>query len=356
MNRTLKILIIGTFAPPIGGASVLLKHLVDALANRDDLEIIIVNTSGVRGSNIFKGTAQYIRVLWQIFNGVRKSDVVSLHSATSGLPWIGPPVYLMTHIWGKPLIVRKFGGTDYRNWGFIRCNLIRSVIKGADLYLAETKMLVQAAKNDGVKHVEWYPNNRPLGNKVEPVYKETKSCRRFVYMGQVRPAKGIDELIQAAERFGDNVEVDVYGPFFEGLSEKTFVGLDRTHYRGIVEPEHVVQVLSRYDAFVLPTHHKGEGYPGVVLEAYRAGIPVITTRWQALPEIVDETCGFLVEPYNANEFYEAMKKLVENDKLYARLRKGVEAKETLFSSEIWAEHFVEHCKNVAEGSGKLPIT
>jgi len=47
-------------------------------------------------------------------------------------------------------------------------------------------------------------------------------------------------------------------------------------------------------ALLLPSH--AEGLPIVIMEAFAMGRPVITTRIAGIPELVDEKCGWLVEP------------------------------------------------------------
>ncbi|MCP4640949.1 MAG: glycosyltransferase family 4 protein, partial [bacterium] len=224
---------------------------------------------------------------------------------------------------------------------------IRWLARRADLFLVETKMLVQAANADGIARVAWYPNNRPFGGSSDLPSQLPRPCRRFVFMSHVRPVKGIAELISAAERFGKHVSVEVHGPFLDGLSEDMFAGLQRTCYRGVVPPDKVVSVLREYDVLLLPTYHAGEGYPGVVLEAYRAGLPVITTRWRAVPEIVDDSCGILVEPHDADALWNAMNSLVEDERFFARLRAGVHAKRKLFDTTTWTERFMDHCHKLA---------
>ncbi|KQX25540.1 MULTISPECIES: glycosyltransferase family 4 protein [unclassified Sphingomonas] len=46
-------------------------------------------------------------------------------------------------------------------------------------------------------------------------------------------------------------------------------------------------------ALLLPSH--AEGLPIAIMEAFALGRPVITTRIAGIPELVDETCGWLVE-------------------------------------------------------------
>ena len=342
-DNKLKVLLVGTLPPPIGGAGVLLNHLINALHGRNDIEIIVVNTSGVRG-HVVTGFFRFLGILWQIIKGVISADIVSIHVAPTGLPLIGPIVCALTLLLRKPFLVRKFGGVDYRDFGVVRRSLSRWVVKCADLYLVETKSLVKAAEEDGIAKTEWYPNNRPKSSLSSP---KKRLCRNFVFLSLLKRTKGIIEILEAAERFDSDINVDVYGPFHDGLSEKMFANLKRVKYRGVAPPDQVPDILSQYDALLLPTYYPGEGYPGILLEAYCAGMPVITTRWKSIPEIVDETCGFLLEPKNSNELFNAMKKLVDDDGLFHKLCEGSLAKQEFFDSEVWAERFVQYCKELS---------
>jgi glycosyltransferase involved in cell wall biosynthesis len=58
-------------------------------------------------------------------------------------------------------------------------------------------------------------------------------------------------------------------------------------------------------ALLLPSH--AEGLPIVIMEAFAMGRPVITTRIAGIPELVDETCGWLVEPGDAGGLAEAIR-------------------------------------------------
>ena len=55
----------------------------------------------------------------------------------------------------------------------------------------------------------------------------------------------------------------------------------------------VRQQLAASRALLLPSH--AEGLPIVIMEALAMGRPVIATRIAAIPELVDESCGWLVE-------------------------------------------------------------
>jgi glycosyltransferase involved in cell wall biosynthesis len=178
--------------------------------------------------------------------------------------------------------------------------------------------------------------------------KDLRKCRRFVYVGHVRPFKGIYDLIDAAERFDSSIEVDVFGPLLDGISEDDFRSCARVKYKGVMPSERVSKTMGTYDAMVLPTRARTEGYPGTVLEAFSAGIPLVATACGGIPEIVDDTCGIVTEPENPDMLFEAMKRLVEDDALYTRLRAGSREKRAEFSSDVWTEEFLRACRNLLE--------
>jgi len=69
-----------------------------------------------------------------------------------------------------------------------------------------------------------------------------------------------------------------------------------------------LETIQKYDVLILPTFYQGEGYPGVIIEAYSLGLPVITTNWKAIPEIVENRkTGLLIEPRSTAALVDAMK-------------------------------------------------
>jgi glycosyltransferase involved in cell wall biosynthesis len=349
-GRRLRVLLIGPSpdlleGAAVGGTTIPFKRLVEVLRARRDVAVTVVSTHGVRGGGL-PGVVRFFGVLCRIARAIPRADVVSLHAVRVGLPLLGPYVSIVAGLARKSTIIRKFGGTDYSASNPLRRAAIHWAVKRAALYLVETKALVEGAKRDGVSHVRWYSNSRPMPELPEDS-DPTRPCRRFVQVGQLRMGKGIREIIEAGERFGGDVAVDIYGTTGYDVPLSVFDGLSRVKYRGPVAPDRVREVLARYDVLLLPTTMETEGYPGVVPEAYSAGLPVICTRWRQLPEIVDDTTGILIEPRSGDALHRAMKSLTDDPALFARLRAGVRARRAEFSDTLWAERFVEHCRAVA---------
>jgi len=77
--------------------------------------------------------------------------------------------------------------------------------------------------------------------------------------------------------------------------------------------DQVIEQFSQADVVVLATaptaNGKCEGIPNVLKEAMACGLPVVSTASGGIPELVDESCGFLVPPRDAGAIAEALRLL-----------------------------------------------
>lgn len=347
----LKILIVGSLSgvpEHVGGTVVSLQLLVRELQSRNDVFVKLIDTSSIRNrklAGLLKGFEVFFKAIVHIFS----VDVVTVHVGIRALPFVGPIFLTFSRLLKKPIIIRRFGGVDHRELKGWQFWLAEKVIRGSDMYLVQTKWMIQGAKAGGLENVEWFPTCRPQLFDPAAYPKKDTECKKFIFIGQIKAAKGIFEIIDAAERFGPQVQVNVYGPFFEGLNAEIFSNSKRVSYCGVLPPSDVPRTLQKHDALLLPTYYPGEGYPGAILEAFNSGLPVISTKWKSIPEIVDESCGILIPTRNAESLYVAMLKLVEDSDLYHKLRVGAFERGRMFSLEMWSNVFVEYCRIAIEG-------
>lgn len=342
---SIRILIVGGLPPPLGGCTVTLKRLVEHLRSRSDVEVDIVDTSGVRGGGL-RAIPKALSTGGRVWHLAAQADVVTLHVATTGLPIWGLVVFIMARLRRKPFVARKFAGTDYSKLGSFLGAFAHLVAAKADLYFGETKAHVELSRARGLAHAQWMPTTRPVPADRPPASENRESCRRFVFIGQVRAHKGIAELAEAAEQLPPGASVDVYGPWFDDLDPHLFEGRCNIAYHGELHPDQVVQTMQAYDALVLPSKAPTEGYPGSILEAYMAGLPVIAATSGAIPEIVDSEVGILVPPGDVGALATAMRSMTENNDLYHRLRLNAYERAREFSSHVWADRFVEYCREL----------
>ncbi len=124
-------------------------------------------------------------------------------------------------------------------------------------------------------------SNFPRRVKPDPVKREALQTPEGAFLvataGRLQPRKGFDTLIRAVAAVpgawlwiaGEGPEREMLGSLAENLGMK-----DRIRFTGWVgEPVHV---LAAADAFVMPSRHEPLG--NVLLEAWHAGVPTVSTR------------------------------------------------------------------------------
>jgi glycosyltransferase involved in cell wall biosynthesis len=146
------------------------------------------------------------------------------------------------------------------------------------------------------------------------------------------------------ERLLGRAELDVVTR--EGVAEEPGV---RVH-RGLSAGSEALQRLYREaDAFVLPT--LADCHSIASLEAMASGLPVVTTRVGANPEIVEEgETGFLVEAGDAGALARALTALVDDaGRARAMGQRGRRRAERLFDARRTVDRLVAEARRAAEG-------
>ncbi len=348
MNR-IKILIVGSLLRQddnretggIGGTTISLIHLTNYLKESENVTVSLLDANGIRGAGIMS-VFRLIGFFARLFRLAREVNIITIHSNTSALFILVPVGVVVARLTGKALLIRKFGGTDFTTYHRMKIIIIKHSLKLCDIYLVQSRALLQKSLEIGIKQTHWFSTSRPMEKTLHKLEAVSSVCRKFIFLGRVTRTKGIEHILNLESRLPSDVVIDVFGPFDGEMDESHFVNSTKVRYCGITHNPQ--ETLRRYDAFLLPTFWEGEGYPGALLEAYGAGLPVIATRFGALPEIVDEKTGILIVPNDGDSLLKAILKLVEDDGYFNRLRAGVLARRLEFSSDYWNNKFVEYCR------------
>ena len=93
-------------------------------------------------------------------------------------------------------------------------------------------------------------------------------------------------------------------------------------------------LYAQCDAFVFPSLYEGFGLP--VLEALRAGAPVVTTNVSALPEIAGDA-ALLVAPNNPEALANAVRRILDDERVRVKLSEAGERRAQQFTWERTAE-------------------
>ncbi|MBR4872940.1 MAG: glycosyltransferase family 4 protein [Clostridia bacterium] len=123
-------------------------------------------------------------------------------------------------------------------------------------------------------------------------------------MCRVTETKGIayavDAVKAANEALGGSfIHLDIYGIVAPEYRE-TFDGLLAAHgdfvtYGGVVDFDKTADTLRNYFLMLFPTYYYGEGFPGNVVDAYNAALPMVATDWNYNSDVIhDGENGILV--------------------------------------------------------------
>ena len=269
----------------IGGANVLMGKLLDHLDTRNDINFLFVKANGYPSA-----VRSLLSVLFKAWSSRAQWDLVFVNVSQRGLVLLFPLMALMSALLGKKWAMRAFGADalevlEHTPWK----GLLKWCVKRSALVGMETHSLVKEfSKHTATAY--WIPNVR---DEVVGAFSVKKAYqKRFVFIAHVKRSKGIFDALRAFELLGPGYTFDFYGPIVE---EECRALEMHPSYKGVLSPKEVPEVLVRYDGLVLPTSYAGEGYPGIVIEAYQAGLFCVSTQWRSLPEIVEEgQSGFLL--------------------------------------------------------------
>jgi glycosyltransferase involved in cell wall biosynthesis len=135
----------------------------------------------------------------------------------------------------------------------------------------------------------------PVSTGPYPEIPESKQPGKLsvVFLSRISPMKNLTFAIEALRGVEGEVALDVYGPQEDATYWNECLRLARDlpenakmSYRGLVPQAKVLDVLSRYDLFFLPT--RGENLGHAILEAMLAGCPVLIsdrTPWRELEQV-----------------------------------------------------------------------
>ena len=228
---------------------------------------------------------------------------IALHGTAKDYQYLGLILLVSHRLLGLRYHCRKFGG-DFDKayeqmhpiWQWVTAHFLQC--SRANFF--ETQALVRHFSRFNHR-TYWFPNYRPKVSLRTP----NEFRGKFVFVGHVRKEKGIDEILTISDILPKNWTIDIYGPLM-GYREDEFSrrGL---FYKGILEPHQVCGILASYSGLLLPTFWDGEGYPGVVIEAFSVGLPAVTTTLPGLKELVTGACGHFIEPHSAESLLGGMK-------------------------------------------------
>jgi glycosyltransferase involved in cell wall biosynthesis len=348
--RQLEVLVIGQLPPPVHGSNVMTAELLASLGRLDVRWVFIDKRLSHRIDEverlslrkIFRAMGLAGRVGFAAIRHRRIGVCIYLLACTPHAFILDAFLIFLLRV-TKMDVVPYLHGIGFRDLGasgWYRRWLVGTTLRASN-------RVVVLGRAGAIDVAEWVesgritsiPNTLP-DDPIPSAPSRHDSVCRILYISTLSRAKGAMDLIRAA---GDvltsvpDAEFVIagqsYDPGFDQELRSAAIAANvggRIRFLGPVYGAEKGDLLASSDVFVLPTRH--ENQPLVILEAMRAGVPVVSTRVGTIPDQVEQGVnGYLVEPGDVAELSSRLKRLcMAKDE---RVRMGVEGR------RIFSERF-----------------
>lgn len=172
--------------------------------------------------------------------------------------------------------------------------------------------------------------------------REGRDTVEFVSVARLAPAKGFDVLLDAfaaASRDDPRLRLTIVGDGrerakLEEQAERLRIA-DVVTFAGRLPRPEIARLLGTSDAFVLAS--RAENLTVAVLEAWCAGLPVVTTDVGGHAEVMEPHLGHLVPSEDTAALADALRAVAAAPEVYDRHRIAVEARKRFAPETVGAE-------------------
>lgn len=319
-NKTISI--IGHFGGNkefLDGQTVKTKILYEELTSKTKWKILKVDT--------YYKNKNPLKLLFQTLKTIIKSDDIIVLLSGNGMRIYFPILYFCSKFFGKRIYHDVIGGNlDYYVKKYPK---YKTYLNEFRYNWVETEGLKNKLEKLKIMNCEVIPNFKRL-NIVSEKYIDkmevNKNCYKFCTFSRVMKEKGISEAIDVINKLnnekyqGKTYLLDIFGSidpnYKEEFESKLKYSSKEIKYCGKVPYYKSVDILKQYDVLLFPTYWNGEGFPGTIVDAFSAGVPVIATNWNYNLEIVkDNINGMIYSKKDDNGLINTIKKVVLKNNL-----------------------------------------
>jgi glycosyltransferase involved in cell wall biosynthesis len=254
---------------------------------------------------------------------VRAQNFRLLHTHTPRSALLGRVVASLT---GLPMIHHVHSPAELdteQGWRNVRNGLVEKFsLRGASRLIVVSSSLEERLRQRGfdTARICQVPNGVPVSERSRRSYQPGQELT-IGMIALYRPRKGVEVLLEAMKRLRDvgvEVRLQAVGPFetpeykHAVLTLASQLGLEHAiNWVGFTSE--ISAEFKRMQLFVLPSLY-GEGMPMVVLEAMAAGLPIVSTRVEGIPQVVRHGIdGLLANPGDSEDLAEAMQRFVSGE-------------------------------------------
>lgn len=330
---TTHVVVVGQTPPPTHGQAVMVEALMRMRSSEVTLHLVrLAFSSSLADIGRLKPRklSELVSVIRAIHRTRRETGAPVLYVAVGGaslVPLIRDAIILATtRRWFSRVVLHVHGA----GVGVVLAGLPKVVRRTILAVIGRPDIVIQlsdASPADGValraKRIITVPNGIP----DLPAPAHVPGTRvRLLFLGTLREGKGVLVLLESLAQLtaaGLDVSLTLAGTpvsaeFGHQLAEAiATLGLSgRVSLPGHLDESAKQCALGGHDVFVFPSFYSGENLSVAIIEAMRAGLPVVAADWRGARDLVEDgSSGLLVEPRNTSLLTGALTRLFAQPEL-----------------------------------------
>lgn len=256
----------------------------------------------IRKVDTYYKTKKPLKLLWNTIKCLISTKHIIVLLSRNGMRFYFPILSFCSNLFGTKVYHDLIGGSLDKL--VLRHPNFKIYLNNFKVNWVESAGLKQRLQKLGITNCEVIPNFKRL-NVLTTYCEDYKEPYRFCIFSRVMKEKGIEKAIEAIEAinqsYGKEVcKLDIYGRIdnrYKANFENLMLNVSRSiNYKGIVPYDKSVEAIKDYYALLFPTCWDGEGFPGTIVDAFSAALPVIATDWNCNAEIVDNMVNGIIYP------------------------------------------------------------
>jgi len=338
-----KILVIGSLPPPLHGASVYFKNIVDNEKLKEDFKVISLNISVNEDistmtrfslKKIVLSTIYYVKLIFiLVFNRI---GVVYMQVSYPVFAFLKDSIFVLILKLFRKKVIGAVLGTGYKEIIESKCRLLLKyygfIFRKFNAFTTPSTYMLA---NDGFTR-EMLKKSKELPFAINPINPSMQSIKKasfpyqILFMGNLHSGKGVFECLESISYVVKKYKRVKY--IFAGewssredevRANKIIEENDISSYCeifGTISGEEKKKYFEESDIFLLPTYYHSEGLPLALLDAMSFGLCIITTTHAAIPTvIIDSFNGVCCKQRDLQDLAEkiiiAIKEKAETDRI-----------------------------------------
>ena len=322
-----RILIIGSFPPPISGVSLANKVISDGLKKSKEWEVDIINSEYSSNIPAVHGAIKihkfYFLKTYLYLYKVLFSNIIYI---TIGQSFFGvikyAPFIIFSKLFKKKIVFHLHGGhllNEYNQLYGLKRKAFYFFVSKMDYGIVLSKRLrdnfSEFIKSSKIFELpNFYESELRLTEK-ELLNSKDYSEIRIIFLSNLIEEKGINVLLEAIKKLHENgikIKIKVAGNIVSNNDLSNYFGKYGIEYVGVVNGKAKKDFLLWGNVFCLPTFYRMEGQPISIIEAMATGNLIITTKHAGIEDICTSDNAFFCEKNDLKDLISTIEYLSNN--------------------------------------------